>query len=740
MYIRLTKTVEDRGNLILPEEVYDKIDSLEIDWYYSPFNYGDDALEYFEEHKRSIKGYTGKVFTHALYWDLDCKEDFSKAHEAALKLCCYLSERGYEDGLEVFFSGNKGFHVFLHTENELNPQQTKKICYNVAVKAGVSQEIFDTTVYNINRIFRVPHTKHQVSGLYKIPIKLKDLIELSSQAIRDLAKNTEHEAEGYENVDATELIEEFGTILEPEVQTNNVIDLESVKKLYGEDFNPLDCPQDKRRCIYILENGYFGPGERENASIRIAAYEQAQGKSREETRDILLTALNKRNNNYKNLNTWNKADVERVLDEVYSENWNGGAYSCRSDEYLKSKCDLGNGCCANEKKDNTQVNAIKIGSLIDRYVEYSNEALLEYPKMGLDWVDAKVRFRPRNYSIINGANGSGKTSLALEFIDHLNLQKIWHIIFSLDMADTSFFEKIGAKHTKFSQKEIEAAFNVHTRNETVIQEVGKVLKEKYPYTLFDFTSSVDVYYIENTVQALKGREIDPINLQVVFIDYAGRVIGDKDNEYSNATEIALRANDVAKRTNTHLCFLSQIPREDGDHTKSIRSSRVSKSSGAWEENATVVINCWRPFGNGIRNLDRYIHIYIAKNRSGELGERVFFWDGKSGKVFEMDKRSFAEYYNLCEQHGKEEPEPQFGDDDISVANNPMFSQEKPKAKVAFNAPKKLSEEDEVEAYIDQQESNDARADVKEMNERKVIQHSKKFGRSGTAFNSSEEES
>lgn len=1021
MYVRLTKTVKDNGRLIKPDKIFDLID-MEADWYYSPFIYGDDALQYFEEHKKSIKGYTGKAYTNSLYWDLDCKEDFVKARDNALKLIYYLEDQGYRDGLEIFFSGNKGFHVFLHTINEFNPQQTKKICYNVAIKAGVSQDVFDTTVYNVNRIFRVPYTKHQVSGLYKIPLELEMLEKSDPQEIRDAARTNEYPETGYDNVDATDLLEQFGKIIEPEV-LDNVVNLESVRKLYGEDFNPLDCPPEKRRCMYVLENGYFGSGERENASIRIVAYEQAQGKTREETRDILTTALNKRSNIYKDLNQWNQSDIERVLDEVYSENWNGGAYSCRTDEYLRSKCDLGQGCCANDKRDDVRVNAIRIGSLIDRYVEYSNEALIEYPKMGLDWIDSKVRFRPRNFSIINGSNGcvdadteflspegwkriadwngervmqydsengiasftkpdsfiklpskslihfkheygldqvlseehkvlyytsrknlatkaakeiaescksnrfgfsgvipmvfkvntsgleitelqlrlqvaiicdgyfpninntvvlnlkkrrkikrllkllkeskieyrevkaakgyrrfsfkapfkdkvfdskyykcsqdqldiiseeimywdgcktyqsfsttsletakfiqyalstngtrasiskdsrinkyrngscytvnrtsqigvslrtpnlipkeyktidgfkycftvptgylilrrnrnlfvtgnSGKTSLAIEFMNNLNEQKIWHIIFSLDMADTSFFEKIGAKHTRYSQKEIESAFNVHSRNEEIIKEVAASLKECYPYTLFDFTSSVDVYYIENAVQTLKTREIDPINIQVVFIDYAGRVIGDKDSEYSNATEIALRANDTAKRTNTHLCFLSQIPREDGDHTKSIRSSRVSKNSGAWEENATVVINCWRPFGNGLKNLDRFIHIYIAKNRSGELGERVYSWEGKTGTIFEMDKKTFGEYYNLCEQHGKEEPEPQFSDDD--VINNPMFSYEKPPAKVAFNSPRVV----------------DDTSDEKVSNDRKNVQHTKTFGGSGKSF-------
>lgn len=733
MYVRLTKTVKDKGQLVRPEELMNLIDDFEVDWYYSPFIYGDDAVKYFEEHERSIKGYTGKAYTESLYWDLDCKEDFAKAKDNAIKLVRWLEDQGYGAGIEVFFSGNKGFHIFLHTLNEFNPQETKKICYNVAVKAGVSQDVFDTSVYNVNRIFRIPLTRHQESKLYKIPLHLDQLESMPPEEIRELAKEPVDFGADYEEVDATDLKEEFGKIIEPET-TQSVANLESIRSIYGENFNPLDCPPEKRRCIYVLENGYFGSGERENASIRLVAYYNAQGKTREETRDILISALQKRGTIYSDLNPWTEADVERVLEEVYSPNWNGGAYSCRTDEYLKSKCDLGHGCCADEQKDRVQVNAIRIGTLIERYLEYSNEALKEYPQMGIPWVDGKVRFRPRNYSIFNGANGSGKTSLLLEFAENLNKQKIWHIIFSLDMADTSFMEKIGAKHTKYSAKDIEAAFNIHTRNDEIIKEIAVALKEHFPYTLFDFSSSVDVHYFEDTIRALKTREIDPINIQVVFVDYAGRIMGDKDSEYANATEIALRANDVCKRTNTHICFLSQIPREDGDHTMPIRSSRVSKSSGAWEENATIVINCWRPFGNGIRNVDKFIHIYIAKNRSGELGERAFGWDGKSGTLYELTLKEFQEYHRLCESSGKELPEPQFGEDQVSeeaIRSSRHFSKE------VVKGTKLVAADEEVEAEISDKERQHAVAELEDHDERRTakVQRNQKF-RAGGAFSKS----
>lgn len=703
MYVRLTKTVRDKGRLVTPEELAELVEDYDIDWYYSPFMYGEDALDYFEENDKSIKGYTGEAFTNVLYWDLDCKADFGKVQENAIKLIDYLVECGFGDGIELYFSGNKGVHVLLNTENKCLPQQVKKICYNVAVEADLDQEVFDTSVYNVNRIFRIPFTKHQDSGLYKVPLTYEQLCDLSEEEVRSLAETNDYDPIEFAEVDAAELIEEFGQIIAPSVtDDNNVIDLDRIREKYGSEFNPLDCPPDKRRCIYVLENGYFGHGERENASIRLAAYYMSQGENREQVENRLYDALKRREAHYTDLNQWEDADVQRILNEVFSENWNGGAYSCRTDEFLRSKCDVGSGCCADDKSHKEKLNVVTVGGLIDRYLDYANQALMEYPEMGIKWLDEMIRIRPRNFSIVNGANGSGKTSLVIQFMENLNRQQMWHLFFSLDMADTSLFEKLGAKYTEYSQEEIESAFNIHTRDEKIMAEVLSAIREKLPYTLFDFTSSVDSRYIEHTISTLKRREIDPVNIQVAIIDYAGRITGDKDSEYANATDVALRANDICKRTNTHLMFISQVPRDEGDHTLPLRSSRVSKNSGAWEENATIVVNCWRPFGDGIARLDKYMHIYIAKNRSGTLGERVFSWEGKTGTVSDISKSEFIEYSNLCSQHNKQEPYQQFDFEEVDeerIAKTKAFKTDGGKKRgTTFN----MKEEDLQEEDYDEE--------------------------------------
>ncbi len=263
---------------------------------------------------------------------------------------------------------------------------------------------------------------------------------------------------------------------------------------------------------------------------------------------------------------------------------------------------------------------------------------------------------------------------------------MYHVIFSADMADTSLFEKIGARHTQYSQRDIETAFNKHTAHKEVQEEVIQALKTHYPYTIFDFTSALTPKHIESTLRNLKDAGYCP---QIAFIDYAGRVIGEHDNQYQNATEIALESNDIAKRTSTHLCFVSQVPREQGDHTTPLRNSRVSKDSGSWEENATIVINMWRPFGNGIEVDDNYIHLYVAKNRSGALGEHVFWWEGKTGEIRAISEAEFETYKNLCLEYKRETPIDQFQYRDKDIDKLIETGKFKPK-----NEPEEEDDEDE----------------------------------------------
>jgi hypothetical protein len=200
--------------------------------------------------------------------------------------------------------------------------------------------------------------------------------------------------------------------------------------------------------------------------------------------------------------------------------------------------------------------------------------------------------------------------------------------------------------------------------------------------MFDFNSSYTVKNLNSKIQ--EARELNR-DIQVAFLDFAGRIVGENDSMYVSSTKNALAINDVCKNNSVHWMVLSQIGREKGDHTDALLSSRVSKESGSWEENASFMLNVWRPFGLGVEGHDRYYHIYTAKNRKNNLEERVFGWNGKKGTIYEIDEQQFHEYTHLCTQFEKRQPPNQFSIDSLKKGSelDIVKKSDKSKSKVEF---------------------------------------------------------
>lgn len=665
MLIRVTETVQDKGRLVAPGEL-DSIVSRnrEVDWYYSPFYYSDEAQEHFKT-TGSISGFQGETWTDTLYWDLDCEDDIEKVLRAAGNLVTKLESLGLIKGVEIYFSGNKGVHILLRTKNKFSPTETSRICYNLAIEAD-AESVFDTVVYNPTRIFRVVNTKHKKSGLYKIQLKLEELGDgdFNEKKIRELAKKPRFDVEETaELVDADFLKEKY-----KEREKSNLLHL---KKFEGggatEASATIEVPEGMRRCNYLLELGHFGKGERNSALIRIASYAKyKKGMDKDQTRQLIYLALERRADLGLGDPTWDEKEIEStVLNLVFSDKWRKGYFSCapgseKQDTFLQGVCDKGAGCCMMQPKQ--QVVTMGIDALIEQYKKYASESPDVYPKFGINWLDNYVRLRPKNFSIINGANGSGKTSLATQLIDNLNKQKLYHAFFSADMADSSLFEKLGAKYTQYDQFEIERAFQNVIKNDNptqkdhdVMAEVITKLKTALPYTVFDFTSSLKSDLIEKTIRETEVAM--GIKIRLAIIDYAGRISSEHESGYANATQNALDASSIAKRCDCHLVYISQISREQGDHIKPLRTSRVSKDSGAWEENATVVLNVWRPFGFDPA-VDKYVHLFLGKNRGpGVSAEHVMCWDGKEGSFRELTDDEYDHYRRLCEEFNASEDRP-----------------------------------------------------------------------------------
>ena len=149
--------------------------------YLSHFVFGPELEAHFRANRGSVKGFAGPCWAKWLVFDID-RPELAGALADVRRLVAFFSQRFPEvDGMmPVYFSGRKGFHVYLELP-EVEPSPTfhevaKILASELAKAAEVS---IDLSIYDRNRIIRLPNTRHTKSGLFKRRIEADDLMRIS---------------------------------------------------------------------------------------------------------------------------------------------------------------------------------------------------------------------------------------------------------------------------------------------------------------------------------------------------------------------------------------------------------------------------------------------------------------------------------------------------------------------------------------------------------------------------------
>ena len=145
--------------------------------------------------KKTVSGYKKTVAASELVLDIDVKDNLDRALAVTRSLTARLkSDFNVDpDSLRIQFSGNKGFHLEIPAElfGGFSPSEDlPKI--QAAIARELSQgfeDVVDLDIYFHVALYRIENTRHSVSGLYTIPLSYDDLLKLSIDQIRDLAKS-----------------------------------------------------------------------------------------------------------------------------------------------------------------------------------------------------------------------------------------------------------------------------------------------------------------------------------------------------------------------------------------------------------------------------------------------------------------------------------------------------------------------------------------------------------------------
>lgn len=610
-YVRLTKTVADLGILVKPEEVNKYIKDRTVDHYVSTYYYNENHLKEFHRVGK-VKGFTGQK-TDKVWWDFDSKDNLKLARQDAIQLVSNLKENGIsESNLEIFFSGNKGFNVILHLDNELNKKQVETF----ATKMAKDLKTFDPSLYDENQILRLPATKHQSTDFYKTVLTFEEL-QSKSFKFKDLyerAKTYEGALAKVHHIQKVNLDSSWFEIKD--------VEKEIKQQAITMDFDLSTKPRQWKAAKWALMQGFFKGGERDNAMMVLSATLKAQGFDETQTYSLCKDALKKSWARY-GVGNFTKEDLWEKIERTFSKE-SLGQYSEETDVFLTKKGEeLG-------IRDLTQSTTIDIKSAMKMFKGYAKNISAMTLKTGIKELDDKQRITVgMSWGIIAGP-GSGKTSIALQILHAMSKAGELCVLFSYDMFGPHVIQKIIQTH--WTDGNINEVLQKYEENDPIYtKKVEELIEREYPNVEFCFESGQS---LEEARATIRDAEIKRgMKCRFAVFDYNELVVTDVSDPTQSSNKVAQGMRSLAG--NEQICVLSlfQPSKMTGDPTVEIKSYRAAKGGSGIEQSVSLMFGMSRP-GFDPRNPenDKFVSLNCVKNRMGSVFSLDFYWNGYKGLI------------------------------------------------------------------------------------------------------------
>ena len=627
-YIAIAEHVHSQRKLIPANESLKPYLSKNGEFYSSLYNYKKEHLDILNETK-TLSGIKD-VKTDKIFFDFDDKLNINNAQKDVQTLCTRLIEKNIpKDKIGIYFTGGKGYHVEIKSNQEFTRKEFKNIVFNLASDLNT----FDTKINDEPRIIRVPLTKHQSTGLYKIPITFEHLFENTSEEIAEFAKEVVNEEllQTWDNIDLPDQILELKDIPYKLSDSLNIIDDEDLEfDIYKLDFRK--CPRWLSKDRYALQEGFFygsgsqSVGERNEAFMILAATYKHNGINEKIALKMLeATAELQAARTGEDLYSTQRLQTE-IINLVYSKDWSGGIYSQDAPLLVKTRSRF------NIETEAQKSDLITYNELFNSFYDYASniEENTIYTGLPIDKLE-EFRLTIGMPVALLGSAGSGKTSVALNILKNTSLNGINSLFFSMDMHkalvcqkqihlitghdSTRIFKNIEApKWRKFYQEELEKNFsNVHycTKSALTIEDIR--------------------YHIQKKKDELGD------NLKLVVIDYLETIVGKYSDTYVNISFISNEIKNIAVDLDICIVLLVQPPKIVGGAAAPLTNMMQIKGPAVTAQAMRVVIGIYREgFNPHDFSNDKFITFVGLKNTMGGLFKMDCHWDGMTSKIRELN--------------------------------------------------------------------------------------------------------
>jgi KaiC/GvpD/RAD55 family RecA-like ATPase len=628
-FVRLTKGVADKGKLIPSNEIFNNIED-DGDYYASAYYYTDKHVTEFSK-SGSVRGIKD-VTTNKIWFDFDQAEDPAFPQLEAQELVRRLEKYGiHKSNIEIYFSGNKGFHLFVTLNKYITPDQVFSLC---VTKFGQGLKSLDTAVYDPSRIIRVPGTRHPKSGLYKVPLTYNQLYNSSIHEIKKIASSLDNIKDEFE-----------WQMASPNEDFYNIPQKEKTKTIQTVNLDFTQKPAQWKNCKWSLLQGNFKEGERHNALMVIAATCRGLGYDKETTYYMCKSAL-KKQANASGQDEFPKEELYTNIIEqsVFTDNWEGGQYSCQKPSWLQKYCSgLGENKCKHEAEEPPVIKVEEMGGLFSNYAQNFEQNII---KTGITKLDDKVMICASTLNGLLGQPGAGKTSMSLQYLLNTSLEGIHSTFFSLDMGMPIVYAKMVQKLTGMDFKEVLSVFKEDPKKAA---ELSTQLKDLYKNVGFNFRSGLTVPDLKTTIQQQQQDRGEKVKL--VVIDYLECLAGPYSDQTANTGFIANQLKDLANDMSVAILLLLQTQKHSTpDVSDPLLSLKGVKGSSLIEQSCSTILTLWREGYNPKTVLDdKYISFAIVKNRFGSLWSGDFSWNGVRGDIRELTEEEETELSEFKER-------------------------------------------------------------------------------------------
>ncbi|MFC1527536.1 primase C-terminal domain-containing protein [Candidatus Neomarinimicrobiota bacterium] len=272
-----------------------------IDCYKTYFRFDSSYITHFKKNGRSISQYQGKCISDYIPIDID-RKNLDESLIICRDLIKYL-QHDFDvtlDSLVIYFSGSKGFHIGIPISllGDIEPSENLPLRFKKFV-LSFGNWGFDTKIYDKARLWRFENSINSKSGLYKIRLWDRELLDLSIDEIKELAKKSRDNSDfpSYNETDAcpllTKIWKDTEAIITPKAKIN------------------FSHQKDK---ISFLDKG-VSKGNRNNTTFDYAKKLKIKGYNQPDTVEKLIQW-----NHYLNSPPLSEKEVKRTIRSVFSFN------------------------------------------------------------------------------------------------------------------------------------------------------------------------------------------------------------------------------------------------------------------------------------------------------------------------------------------------------------------------------------------------------------------------------------